>query len=76
MNKEISREEFERLVRSYATNICSEIIKNGFEEVESWVRLAMSETLNTKISQDKDEQVNKELEKQTNNGKTTNFVLQ
>jgi uncharacterized protein YifN (PemK superfamily) len=50
MSKEISREEFERLVRSYATNICSEIIKNGFENVESWVRIAMSQTLDTKIN--------------------------
>jgi len=50
MSKEISREEFERLVRSYATNICSEIIKNGFEDVESWVRIAMSQTLDTKIN--------------------------
>ena len=55
MSKEISREEFERLVRSYATNICSEIIKNGFEHVESWVRIAMSKTLDTKINQNKDE---------------------
>ena len=50
MSKEISREEFERLVRSYATNICSEIIKNGFENVELWVRIAMSQTLDTKIN--------------------------
>ena len=62
MSKEISREEFERLVRSYATNICSEIIKNGFEDVESWVRIAMSQTLDTKINTNldkiKDEKIN------------------
>jgi len=50
MSEEISREEFERLVEVYSTKICSEIIKNGFEGVESWVRVAMSETLNTKIN--------------------------
>ena len=56
MSKEISREEFEKLVKSYATKICSEIIKNGFEHVESWVRIAMSETLNTKIKQNKEDE--------------------
>ena len=53
MSEEISREEFDKLVKSYATKICNEIIKNGFEDVESWVRIAMSETLNTKINQNK-----------------------
>ena len=55
MSKKISREEFEKLVKSYSTNICSEIIKNGFEHVESWVRIAMSQTLDTKINQNKEE---------------------
>ena len=58
MSKGISREsrEFERLVKVYSTKICSEIIKNGFEGVELWLRVAMSEALNTKISQDKDDE--------------------
>jgi len=56
MSEEISREEFDKLVKSYATKICNEIIKNGFEDVESWVRIAMSETLNTKINQNKEDE--------------------
>jgi gamma-glutamylcysteine synthetase len=52
ISKGISRREreFEKLVKVYSTKICSEIIKNGFEGVELWVRVAMSETLNTKNS--------------------------
>ena len=56
MSKEISREEFDKLVKSYSTKICSEIIKNGFEGVEAWLRLAMSLTLNTKINQNKEDE--------------------
>ncbi len=56
MSKEISREEFERLVKVYETEICSEIIKNGFEGVQSWVRVAMSQTLDTKINQNKEDE--------------------
>ena len=57
MSKEISRREreFERLVKVYSTKICSEIIKNGFEGVELWLRVAMSETLNRKINQNKED---------------------
>ena len=58
MSEEISREEFERLVKVYETKICSEIIKNGFEGVQSWVRVAMSQTLDTKINQNKDDEEN------------------
>ena len=61
MSKEISREEFERLVRSYATNICGEIIKNGFEGVQSWVRAAMSQTLDTKINQNEEDEQSEEI---------------
>ena len=47
--KEITREEFEELVKSYSITICSGIIKNGFEDVEMRLRIAMSQTLDTKI---------------------------
>jgi len=56
MSKEISREEFERLVKVYETKICGEIIKNGFGGVQSWVRVAMSQTLDTKINQNKEDE--------------------
>jgi histone H3/H4 len=56
MSKEISREEFEKLVKSYGTKILNEIIKNGFEGVESLVRVAMSDTLDTKINQNKEDE--------------------
>ena len=55
MSKEISREEFDKLIESYATKICSEIIKNGFEGVEMWLRLAMSETLDINLKPKRDE---------------------
>ena len=42
MSKEISREEFEELVIKYTKNICNDIIKNGFNGIEGWVRELIS----------------------------------
>ena len=42
MSKEIKREEFEELVIKYTKNICNDIIKNGFNGIEGWVRELMS----------------------------------
>jgi hypothetical protein len=42
MSEEISREEFEELVIKYTKNICNDIIKNGFNGIEGWVRELIS----------------------------------
>lgn len=42
MSKEISREEFEELVIKYTKNICNDIIKNGFNSIEGYVRELIS----------------------------------
>ena len=42
MSKEISREEFEELVIKYTKNICNDIIRNGFNGIEGWVRELIS----------------------------------
>jgi len=67
MSEEISREEFERMVKIYSTKICSEIKRlvkiysteicsESLEGVESWVRIAMSEMKNTEINQNKEDE--------------------
>jgi len=40
--KKISNKEFDKLAVKYTNNICSDIIKNGFEGVEGWVKILMS----------------------------------
>ena len=42
MSKEILRKEFEELVINYTKNICNDIIKNGFNGIEGWVRELIS----------------------------------
>tara|TARA_B100000900_G_scaffold346861_1_gene311797 strand:+ start:49 stop:219 length:171 start_codon:yes stop_codon:yes gene_type:complete len=56
MSKEISRKEFEELVINYTKNICNDIIKNGFNGIEGWVReLISSEFIIKKIKNIEDE---------------------
>jgi hypothetical protein len=48
----ITREEFENDVKYFRDKICSDIIKNGFDGVEDWLRIAMSQMLEKKIKND------------------------
>jgi len=41
--KKISNKEFNELVVKYTNRICSDIIKNGFEDVSGHVRMIMAE---------------------------------
>lgn len=56
MSKEISREEFEELVIKYTKNICNDIIKNGFNGIEGWVRELISSEFILNQKQNKEDE--------------------